>query len=56
MIAPDILICARARFKKFNDLFEKAGADHVVVEEGVSGTLLGSMAASALGRSDEDQD
>ncbi|HAW94748.1 MAG: hypothetical protein CMJ33_08220 [Phycisphaerae bacterium] len=56
MIAPDILICARARFKKFNELFEKAGADHVVVEEGVSGTLLGSMAASVLGRSDEDQD
>ena len=56
MIAPDILICARARFKKFNDAFEKAGADHVVVEEGVSGTLLGSMAASVLGRSDDHQD
>ena len=56
IIAPDILICARARFKKFNDQFENAGADHVVVEEGVSGTLLGSMAASVLGKSDEDQD
>ena len=56
IIAPDILICARARFKKFNELFENAGADHVVIEEGVSGTLLGSMAASVLGRSDDDQD
>ena len=56
IIAPDILICARVRFKKFNDQFEKAGADHVVIEEGVSGTLLGSMAASVLGKSDDDQD
>ena len=56
IIAPDILICARARFKKFHDQFESAGADHVVVEEGVSGTLLGSMAASVLGKSDEEQD
>ena len=48
LIAPELLICARARFRKFNQLYENAGADHIVSEEGVVGTLLGSMVVSMV--------
>lgn len=47
-LAPDIYIVARARYRRFTSLFEKAGANHVVAEEGVVGTLLGSMTVSEL--------
>ena len=48
LIAPELLICARVRFRKFNQLYENAGADHIVSEEGVVGTLLGSMVVSMI--------
>ena len=54
LIAPDLLICARARFKKYNQLFEHAGADHIVSEEGVVGTLLGSMVVSMIVPEDDE--
>ena len=56
LIAPELLICARARFRKFNQLYENAGADHIVSEEGVVGTLLGSMVVSMITpETDEDK-
>ena len=56
LIAPDLLICARARFRRFNQLYEHAGADHIVSEEGVVGTLLGSMVVSMITPEDDAQE
>ena len=47
-LAPDVLIVARARYGKILPLYEKAGADHVVAEEEVVGTILGSMIVSRV--------
>lgn len=48
IISPDILIIARARYRKLIDVIENAGADHVLAEESVIGTLLGSTAVSIV--------
>ena len=55
LIAPDLLICARVRFRRFIQMFEIAGADHVVSEEGVVGTLLGSMVVSIIVPEDDEE-
>ncbi|MEC8559809.1 MAG: cation:proton antiporter [Planctomycetota bacterium] len=56
VIAPELIICARVRFRKYVEIFEMAGADHVVSEEGVVGTLLGSMVVSILVPDEDEQE
>ncbi|MCH2144089.1 MAG: cation:proton antiporter [Phycisphaerales bacterium] len=47
VIAPDLLIVARSRYKRITEAIERAGADHVLAEEEVIGTVLGSTVAAA---------
>jgi CPA2 family monovalent cation:H+ antiporter-2 len=47
-LSSDVLIVVRARYGKLLPLYEKAGADHVVSEEEVVGTILGSMIVSMV--------
>jgi CPA2 family monovalent cation:H+ antiporter-2 len=45
-MAPELLIVARARYHRVMDAIENAGADHVLPEEGVVGTVLGTTVVS----------
>ena len=54
-VAPDVFIVARARYHGLLALYEKAGADHAIAEEGVVGTILGSMVVSEVAPESTDQ-
>jgi CPA2 family monovalent cation:H+ antiporter-2 len=47
-MAGDLVIVARARYKRVVSAIEQAGADHVLSEEGVIGTVMGSTVVSLL--------
>jgi CPA2 family monovalent cation:H+ antiporter-2 len=47
-MARDLVIVARARYRRVVSAIEKAGADHVLSEEGVIGTVMGSTVVSLL--------
>ncbi|MDG2031509.1 MAG: cation:proton antiporter [Phycisphaerales bacterium] len=47
-MAGDLVIVARARYRRVVSAIEKAGADHVLSEEGVIGTVMGSTVVSLL--------
>ena len=48
VMAGDLIIVARARYRRVVTAIEKAGADHVLSEEGVIGTVMGSTIVSLL--------
>lgn len=47
-LTADLLIIARARYVRVMDAIEKAGADHVLSEEAVVGTVMGTNLVSLL--------
>ena len=47
-IAPDVMILARARYRRMVEAMENAGADEVFTEEGIIGTVLGSSAVAMI--------
>ena len=47
VIAPDLMIVARSRYQRITEAIERAGADHVLAEEEVIGTVLGTTVANA---------